>query len=132
MVTLPAIQMDHFSLLGVARHPWLEPEDLKEKFHALSAQHHPDVHATGSASGFERLNAAYQTLRDPVRRLKYLLELEAPQILLRKREVPADLIALFMETGAMRARIEKFVAKHAQATAALARALLAAEKTALI
>ncbi len=124
--------MDYFSLLGVAKQPWLDLDELKGKFHSLSSRHHPDVHRTGSASNFEQLNTAYQTLRDPVRRLRYLLELEAPQMLGRSGEVPSALIPFFLEASQTRAMLDQFLARHGQATTALAQALLASEKALLI
>jgi hypothetical protein len=35
---------DHFTLLNQPRRPWLDPDDLKKSFHALSATTHPDKH----------------------------------------------------------------------------------------
>ena len=33
---------DYFALLDEPRRPWLDPEELKAKFHALTATVHPD------------------------------------------------------------------------------------------
>ena len=123
--------MDCFALLGVPRRPWIDPDRLKERFHELSARHHPDVRATGSGEAFAELNAAYQILRDPVRRLRHLLELEGAGESVRTREIPPELIDLFMETGRLRADFNHLAAKHSEAASALAQALLASKKSAL-
>jgi len=56
---------------------------LEKKFHELSRKYHPDYFTTGSAEEKQKalamtslLNDAYRTLRHPVRRVEYLLELE--------------------------------------------------------
>jgi curved DNA-binding protein CbpA len=98
---------DSFSVLGEPRRPWLDPEALKEKFHALSSEVHPDrVHGASEAERraanerYTALNAAYQCLREPRQRLAHLIELERgvrPGVI---QTVPSDLMALFLEVGA--------------------------------
>jgi curved DNA-binding protein CbpA len=94
--------IDYFALLGEPRSPWLDPEALKRKFLALSAQFHPDrVHGEAAAeqaaaqAHYTDLNAAYQCLREPKLRLKHWLLLErgaAPQDF---QGVDPDLMELF-------------------------------------
>ena len=74
---------DYFALLDEPRRPWLDPEILKDKFHALAATVHPDrVHRASEPEKQEanqryaELNAAYRCLREPTKRLRHLLELE--------------------------------------------------------
>ncbi len=122
---------DCFALLDEPRRPWLDADALKEKFHALAAAHHPDV-ARGGAVDFAALNDAYQKLRDPVQRLRHLLELEAPDALARAQQIPADIAELFMRIGAQRQALDAFLKKQSQAASALAQALLAPEKIALL
>ncbi len=80
---LPAPRCTYFDLFDVA--PTLDfPEGLLEKrFHDLQRSLHPDKF--GQRSKKERelsstnsalINVAYQTLRDPMERLRYALELE--------------------------------------------------------
>lgn len=97
---------DYFALLNEPRRPWLDPEALKEKFLAMSAQSHPDrVHSLGPVEqehAHERytdLNAAYRCLREPKDRLRHLLELERGAIATEVRQIPADLMDLFVEVG---------------------------------
>ena len=75
---------DFFAWLGMPRRPWLDPEAVKERFHTLSREHHPDQQAAGSNAetdaAFARLNAAQAALRDPKARLRCLLELEHPGV----------------------------------------------------
>jgi len=70
---------DHFARLGVPRAPWLDPEALKERFLALSADAHPDK-ASGqkqkAEEDFRGLNESYQVLRNSRSRILHLLELQ--------------------------------------------------------
>lgn len=74
---------DYFSFLGVPRKLQLDPADLEQRFRALSRQFHPDYYYNAAPgerrASLERssyLNDAYRTLRDPVKRVEYLLSLE--------------------------------------------------------
>ena len=76
---------DYFAFLGLPRKLHISGEDLDERFRALSRQFHPDFFFNAGAAerraSLERssyLNDAYRTLRDPVRRIEYLLQLEMP------------------------------------------------------
>ena len=97
---------DYFSLLGEVRRPWLEPELLQEKFLRLSSQFHPDrIHNMGESernaghSRYVELNAAYQCLREPGKRLRHLLEVEGVAANRNVQEIPKDIADLFMEIG---------------------------------
>lgn len=123
---------DHFATLGVPRRPWLEEADLKARFHALTAAHHPDV-ALGSpspegaeSSFFSSLTVAYRVLADPRARLRHWLELEAPGEagLLSGGAAPPSVADLFLETGAKKQRIDAFLKEQAAAGSAVAKALL--------
>jgi molecular chaperone HscB len=74
-------RVDKFALLGVAP-GFDEPAGLHESFRALSRKLHPDRFARASSQERRfsldqttRLNEAYKTLKDPVRRAVHLLEL---------------------------------------------------------
>jgi molecular chaperone HscB len=74
---------DYFAFLGVPRKLNLDLEDLEKKFRVLSRQFHPDYFYNASPAerraSLERssyLNDAYRTLKQPVARVSYLLELE--------------------------------------------------------
>ena len=75
---------DYFSFLGLPRKLTLDTADLEQRFRALSRQFHPDYFYNATSSerlaSLERssyLNDAYRTLRQPIARIEYLLELES-------------------------------------------------------
>jgi len=121
---------DHFAVLGIPRSPWLDADALKERFHRLSAQHHPDAPA-GSGSAFTEINAAWQTLREPAKCLRHYLELEHPGSLAAAAQTPAELADLFMQIAAFRDAMHRFTTRRAAASAPLTRALLESERIAL-
>ena len=127
---------DFFTALGVERRPWLEPEQVKERFHALSREQHPDQQAGGSTGEtdavFARLNAAQAALRDPKARLRGLLEIEFPHVKVSgPAAVPGTLADLFAPTLELLQQIDALLAKKAGASSGLARALLAREELVL-
>jgi molecular chaperone HscB len=74
---------DYFRFLGLPRTLNLDTTDLEQRFRALSRQFHPDYFYNAAPSerlaSLERssyLNDAYRTLRQPIARIEYLLELE--------------------------------------------------------
>src|SRR5438132_10423687 len=74
---------DYFSFLGVPRKLNIDTADLEQRFRALSRQFHPDYFYNATPAerraSLERssyLNDAYRTLRQPISRMAYLLELE--------------------------------------------------------
>jgi curved DNA-binding protein CbpA len=121
---------NHFATLELPVRPWLEPDQLQAAFHRLGAARHPD-RAGGSAEAFAAVNAAWQTLRDPARRLHHVLELEGVTTPEGASPIPSALADAFMSLAALRRRLEDFGKRHAAATGTLARALLAVERAAL-
>ena len=74
---------DYFSYLGVPRKLALDIPVLEQNFRTLSRQFHPDYFYNATPAerraSLERssyLNDAYRTLRQPIARIEYLLELE--------------------------------------------------------
>ena len=74
---------DYFALFGLPRRLWIEMSILEQKFLQLSWKLHPDnfVNASDQARALSlkrssELNDAYRTLRDPIARVEYLLEIE--------------------------------------------------------
>ncbi len=74
---------DYFAFLGVPRKLNLDVADLEQRFRGLSRQFHPDYFYNAPLgerrASLERssyLNDAYRTLRQPIARIEYLLELE--------------------------------------------------------
>lgn len=119
---------DHFATLGIARAPWVDAEDVKERFFRMGAAVHPD--SGGTAEAFARVNSAWLALRDPAECLRHYLELEHPSLLARASQTPAELGDLFMDIAALRQRVQALAAKLAAAPSPLARSLLEAERQA--
>ena len=74
---------DYFSFLGFPRKLEIDQPALEQKFRTLSRQFHPDFFYNATPAerraSLERssyLNDAYRTLKQPVARIAYLLELE--------------------------------------------------------
>lgn len=118
---------DYFAILGQPRRPWLDQDQLKEAFHRLAAQAHPDVAGSQSAE-FMLLNTAYNTLRDPKSRLQHLLALEAPEQPTTKQGIPPEVDELFMQVGQQQHAAASFLNKYASAQSPLTKALLSAER----
>ena len=109
---------DYFSYLGVPRKLNLDIADLEQKFRSLSRHFHPDFFYNATPAerraSLERssyLNDAYRTLRQPIARTGYLLELEGLGTLTpgqASKEVPPALLeevfALNEELDAARER----------------------------
>src|ERR1700682_5301543 len=74
---------DYFSFLGLPRRLGVRPAELEQRFRTLSRQFHPDYFYNATSAerraSLERssyLNDAYRTLKQPISRMAYLLELE--------------------------------------------------------
>jgi molecular chaperone HscB len=74
---------NYFTFFGLPRRLAVDKADVERRFRELSRQFHPDYYynaeATERLASLERtsyLNDAYRTLRDPLRRIEYLLSLE--------------------------------------------------------
>ena len=76
------LQQNFFQLFGLPEHYRLDNAQLDQQYHALQTQVHPDKFAHLSEAERRlsmqwatRTNEAYQTLRNPIRRARYLLGL---------------------------------------------------------
>jgi molecular chaperone HscB len=74
--------MDYFEVFGLPRVLGIDLAALEKTFHELSRRYHPDYFTTASPAEKTQavrmtalLNDAYRTLRNPVRRVEYLLSL---------------------------------------------------------
>jgi len=119
---------DYFALLHQPRTPWLDPDQLKQAFHAQTLQEHPDAHtaSTSAEANFALINDAYQTLLDPKRRLQHLLSLAGNAPVGRFETVPEELAQLFPALMDVTQRAQQATQTSAAATNALSRSLLAA------
>ena len=73
---------DHFTLFGLERAQGIDAPALEARFREIQAEVHPDKHANGSDARQRqamqwatRVNEAYQTLKSPLARARYLLQL---------------------------------------------------------
>ena len=93
---------DYFTFLGLPRKLHLDSADLEQRFRALSRQFHPDffynadpLERRASLERSSYLNDAYRTVRDPLSRVEYLLQLEglaSRSSVEAGKKVPADLL----------------------------------------
>ncbi len=96
--------VDYFTVFGLAREPLLDERALAKTYYELSRQLHPDLHQTGTAEEQEAslqntalVNRAYRTLRDPVQRGRYWLELNGEQLGKENNKIPPALALLVFE-----------------------------------
>ncbi len=97
-------ETDYFTCLGLPRRLTIDPKQLEAKFYELSRAFHPDFYH-GKSETEQRislgnaamLNSAYRTLRDPVQRAEYLLDLEAGSAKEIRTSPPADLFEEILE-----------------------------------
>ena len=117
---------DYFALLDEPRRPWLDPEELKAKFHALTATVHPDrVHRgaepekQAANQRYAELNAAYQCLSEPKARLHHLLELERGDRVEDVQKISPGTMDLFMGISELCRETDAFLAEKASVTSPL-------------
>ncbi len=74
---------DYFAFLGLPRKLGIDAADLEQRFRSLSRHFHPDFFYNATPAerlaSLERssyLNDAYRTLKQPIARVEYLLQLE--------------------------------------------------------
>lgn len=79
--------MTYFEVFSLPTKLALDTASLEKSFYKLSREYHPDRFASKSAEEQAEatdksslLNDAYRTLRDPIRRTEYLLELEGIEL----------------------------------------------------
>lgn len=91
---------DYFAIFGLPRKLWIEMDALEQKFLQLSWKLHPDNFVNAGEQERElslkrssELNDAYRTLRDPVARVEYLLDIEgARKEGEHKQQAPPELL----------------------------------------
>jgi len=83
----PPAPVDYFSFFGLPRKLNVDIARLEKDFYELSRKLHPDTYAQAEGREQEwsleqssRLNDAYRTLKDPVKRTQYLLRLEGVEL----------------------------------------------------
>ena len=102
----PTATTDYFAVFSLPRKLSIDVSALEKQFYKLSRKLHPDLNAQAGAEAqaeilarSSQLNDAYRTLRNPVTRVEYLLEITGVRInennANRKTDaprVPADLL----------------------------------------
>lgn len=96
---------DLFAVLGLPRSLAVDQTDLSARYHAAARALHPDRHATSgereralSLADTALVNRAYRTLRDPIARGRYWLELHGDPLGDANNAVPPALAELVFET----------------------------------
>ncbi len=96
--------VDYFTCLGFPRRLSIDQQRLEAKFYEMSRAFHPDFfqgktpeEQTISLANSALLNTAYRTLRDPIQRAEYLLDLEAGAVKEIRTTPPADLFEEILE-----------------------------------
>lgn len=99
-----AADADLFAVLGFPRDLAVDRDDLERRYHAVARAVHPDRHQTATARERElslaasaAANRAYRTLRDPVARARYWLELYGDPLAADNNRVPPALAATVFE-----------------------------------
>ncbi len=82
----------------------IDLKDLEKTFYRLSRQFHPDFYQNrpdseqrAALARAATLNRAYDTLRDPIRRIEYLMRLSGFEPSTPKNQVPPDLMMEILE-----------------------------------
>jgi molecular chaperone HscB len=96
---------DLFRVLGLPRNLVVDGSDLERRWHDASRLVHPDRHQAASPQAgalavtlSAAVNRAYRTLRDPLARARYWLELHGTRLGDDNNRVPPALAALVFET----------------------------------
>ncbi|MEK7869665.1 MAG: Fe-S protein assembly co-chaperone HscB, partial [Nitrospirota bacterium] len=129
-------ELDYFPCFGFPRRLSIDQQKLETKFYELSRAFHPDFYQnksdaeqTISLGNSAMLNTAYRTLRDPIQRAEYLLDLEAGSVKEIRTTPPAD---LFEEILELQDTLDEFRASDRTSdTAAALRTQLQTERAAL-
>jgi molecular chaperone HscB len=96
---------DHFALFGIERAQGIDTVALEARFREIQAEVHPDKHTQGSDANQRlamqwatRVNEAYQTLKSPLARSRYLLQLQGHDVQVESNtSMPMDFLVAQME-----------------------------------
>jgi molecular chaperone HscB len=96
---------NHFELFGLTPAYALETESLERSYREIQSQIHPDRYAhagdaerRASMQWTTRVNEAYRTLKSPVQRAKYLLEMNGVDVQFETNtQMPADFLLKQLE-----------------------------------
>ncbi len=91
-----------FAILGIAKSPWIDPAEIKERYLEAAKKAHPDKQegppntVGGSEPMSTEVNEAFKILENDATRIAHLVKLETGSDLSQSRQVPEDLVDLFM------------------------------------
>jgi molecular chaperone HscB len=98
------VELDCFAALGLSRKLTIDLPALEERYHELGRRIHPDRFASSpprvraaSLTGTALLTRSYRTLRDPVSRGLYWLELNGEKLAENNKQVPPELAETVFE-----------------------------------
>ncbi len=118
--------IDCFALLEELRRPWLDLNELKEKFIRLSAVVHPDriqsfpkEDKQTATDRYTALNSAYTTLREPKKRVMHLIELERGVKPTGIDSVPPEIMGSFIEVGQLCRDVDGFLTDRTKTSSPL-------------
>jgi len=97
-----ATTQDRFAVLAMQRVPWLDSQQLKDRYLELAKK-------PVSPAELEAVNDAWRVLKDDVARLAHFLELETGKDVRQEREAPRHLIDLFMKLGPLFNQADRLV-----------------------
>ena len=99
---------DYFEVMNMPHKMGLDSKALEKTFYTLSRKFHPDFFENKSEKEklwsrvqTASLNKAYEVLKDPVERAKYLLSLEAPEPEEERSKIDPMLVAEIFEIQEM-------------------------------
>ncbi len=100
-----SFNQNHFELFGLKPAYALDRGELERAYRDLQARIHPDRHASAGEAAQRlavqwtaRVNEAYQTLREPFERARYLLSLQGIEAMdTRHTAMPADFLLQQMQ-----------------------------------
>jgi molecular chaperone HscB len=125
-----ALEVDYFAALGFPRRLTLGASQLERAYHERGRLLHPDRFAVESQAIREAslastalLTRSYRTLRDPVSRGRYWLELRGEKLAEDNKRVPTDIAALVFEVQEELAELRDSIASNRSASEKLVTAI---------
>ena len=98
------VELDFFAALGLPRKLTIDPHELERIYHEAGRRIHPDRFAAAapalrmaSLRSTALLTRSYRTLREPVNRGRYWLELMGESLAENNKQVPPELAELVFE-----------------------------------
>lgn len=118
---------DYFALLQQPRKPWLDPDELKQRYQELTLAAHPDrTRSEEPGVDFATITEGYRVLNDHRLRIQHLLKTEG-HVAGSGQIVPGEFIDLFPEIGDFIGATDNLLERSANAQNALSKSLLRSE-----